>query len=574
MVELAHSLKGYTTDQDKAVAPKETVARVRELLETKHGGILESLERTDTGRLGIPVFISRFGPKALDLVPTRKQMGKGASPEQAEASALMELVERYSFFTFFNTPENFEEMIWTEAEKHFGDRLISLMEMRKSVNEILRDADTRQTLDQMPWRFCKAVRPADGSEHIVPANYFKLLNEFNGSSAGNSLAETVMQGSCEVVERHVCAVIDKTHPTLCTIGTASIKDPVLLDLLDKFERNGIKVWLKDFSLGMPVPTVGALAYDPSTFPEKSEIVLTAGTASSPTKAAIRALTEVAQLAGDFETNACYEPSGMSKPADLESIQWLIDGPTMPLSSLPDVSNSDILEEITSLAIGLQKMGYDLYAIDTTNPELGVPACYCFVPGFQFLERAKSPSLGLYVGRRLAEEYELERAVPGLKILSEIYEDAPFLSFFQGLVNLKAEDPLLAQLKFDKAADLQEVPEDRALAYFYSAYALTQSEAFNEALPRLDKAIELESGVKEYYNLRGVCRFRRNEYELAAKDFEAAIKLDKGSVMDLANLGLCHKRLGNTAEAVRYLEAAIAIDGDLDFAIAELAEIIG
>ncbi len=568
------SLKGYTTDQDKAVAPEQTVARVRDLLEKKHGGILDSLERTDTGRLGIPVFISRFGPKALELVPTRKQMGKGASPEQAEASALMELVERYSFFTFFDAPENFEELTWTEAEQKYGDQLISLKQMRQSVNEILRDADTRGTLDLLSWKFRKATRPIDGSQCVVPVDFFKLLNEFNGSSAGNTLAETVMQGACEVVERHVSATIDKQKPTLPTIVAADTDDPVLLELLEKFERNGIKVWLKDFSLGMPVPTVGALAYDPATYPDMSEIVLTAGTASTPAKAAIRALTEVAQLAGDFETGACYEPSGISKPATLDGIAWLTQGPATPLSSLPDVGNPDILEEIKALAQGLDALGYTLYAMDTTNPELGVPSCYCFIPGFDFLERAKRPTLGLYVGRRLAEEYELSRAVPGLKALSEIYENAPFLSFFQGMVNLKAGDPLLAYLKFDKAAEIQEEDEDRALAAFYAAYSLTQSQSFNEALPYLDKAISLADGVKEYYNLRGVCHFRREEYAPAARDFESALNLDKGSVMDLANLGLCHKRLGNKARAVEYLQAAIAIDDSLDFAVAELAEIIG
>jgi ribosomal protein S12 methylthiotransferase accessory factor len=573
MADIEQSLKGYTTDQDKVVSPGETVTRVRSLLEAEHGGVLESLERIDTGRLGIPVFISRFGDRVRDLVPTRKQMGKGASPEQAEASALMELVERYSFFTYFDTPENFEKLTWTQAEERYGDQLISLKEMRKAVNEILRDADTRQTLDLVPWRFCKATRPADGSTCFIPADFFKLLNEFNGSSAGNSLAETMLQAACEVVERHVSAVIDKEKPSLCTIETSSLEDPVLRDLLDKFEGNGIKVWLKDFSLGMPVPTVGALAYDPQTFPDKSEIVLTAGTASTSAKAAIRALTEVAQLAGDFETEARYEPSGMSKPERLEDIEWLVQGPTTSLSSLPDVGDEDIRTELQTLALELEKLGYTLYALDITVPGLDVPACYCLIPGCDFLERAKQPSLGLYVGRRLAEEYELKQAVPALKTLSEIYEDAPFLAFFQGLVNLKAGDPLLAYLKFDKAFEIQEEAEDKALAAFYAAYALTQSESFDEALPYLDKAIDHADGVKEYYNLRGVCRFRRGEYEAAARDFKSALNLDKGSVMDIANLGLCHKRLGNTTKAVEYLQTAVALDDSLEFAVTELAEII-
>ena len=108
----------------------------------------------------------------------------------------------------------------------------------------------------------------------------------------------------------------------------------LRDLLAAFEREGIHIVLKDFSLGMPLPTVGAVAWDPATFPARSEIVFTAGTAASPAKAAIRAVTEIAQLGGDFCTQACYEASGLSKFERLEDIQWLLKGPVCRLLVRP------------------------------------------------------------------------------------------------------------------------------------------------------------------------------------------------------------------------------------------------
>ena len=58
--------------------------------------------RIDSGRLDIPVYLSLLGVDARRVVPTHKQMGKGATPVQAEASALMELVERFSFFTYLD----------------------------------------------------------------------------------------------------------------------------------------------------------------------------------------------------------------------------------------------------------------------------------------------------------------------------------------------------------------------------------------------------------------------------------------------------------------------------------------
>ena len=131
------------------------------------------------------------------------------------------------------------------------------------------------------------------------------------------------------MERHVCCRIDRERLTTPTIDPHEVDDPTLRDLLAAFEREGIHIMLKDFSLGMPLPTVGAVAWDPATFPARSEIVFTAGTAASPAKAAIRAVTEIAQLGGDFCTQACYEASGLSKFERLEDIRWLLEGPRLP-----------------------------------------------------------------------------------------------------------------------------------------------------------------------------------------------------------------------------------------------------
>ena len=134
---------------------------------------------------------------------------------------------------------------------------------------------------------------------------------------------------------HLCAVLDRSRRETPTIDPASFTDPVLAGLYEKFIHKGLRVWLKDFSQDFPVPTVGALVMDPATFPAASEIVFTAGTASSPQKAAIRALTEIAQLGGDFETGSNYETiamglierveeDGSSKMAILSDIQGLED----------------------------------------------------------------------------------------------------------------------------------------------------------------------------------------------------------------------------------------------------------
>ena len=573
MPRLTATPKGYTRDQDKICPPAETVARAKDAFARFGAGVLAETRRIDTGRLGIPVFLSVCGEAARAVMPTRKQMGKGASPEQAEASALMELAERFSFFSFWNTPERFVTATWSEAEARFGDRLLPLSVVRRSVGEDIPDATARDILDLVPWRFAWALDVARGEDVAVPLDWFKILNEFNGSSAGNGFAESVLQGACELVERHVCAVIDRERRVTPTIDPVAIDDPVLTALLDAFAREGVQVWLKDFTLSMPVPTVGALAFDPATFPHASEIVFTAGTAASPAKAAIRALTEIAQLAGDFETKSNYEASGLSKFSRLDEAAWVMAGPVVALDSLPCIAGDDIAAELGRLAEALAALGHPLLTVDTTHPELGLAANYNIVPGFAFRERTPGASLGLFTGRVLAEQADPAAADKGLARLAEIYPRAPFVPFFEGLLSLRLDDPQAALAQFACAEALQPLAEDRALAAFYQAHALSRLDRWDAVPPHLDRAIAGSPEVKEYYNLRGVARFKAGDYAAAAGDFEAALALDAGSAMDLANLGLCHLRLEHPRRAAHYLGAALELDAGLDFARDHLEKLL-
>ena len=571
MRKLQSTPKGYTSDSDKLCSPAQTVARVKELF-ASHGGILEELRRTDTGRLGIPVYLSICGHKARGVMPTRKQMGKGASPAQAEASALMELAERFSYFSFWANEENFTSATWSQAQSLWPGKVMPIAEVLKSVQDSLSEDQAAKLMDLLPWRFYPATRVLDGETVMTPLDWFKKLNEFNGSSAGNCLEESILQGASELVERHVSAVIDRDEPRLPTIRSHALTDPVLRELVEAFEQNGVKLWIKDFSLNMPVPTVGALAYDPSTLGIKSEIVFTAGTATSPIKAAVRAVTEIAQLAGDFETGSNYEASGLRKFGSPGEISWVVDGPEIDLDLLPCLERPDMLQEISAFASGLKDTGYTLYTVETTHPELGVAANYSFVPGFLFRERTPRASLGLFVGRVLAEEAPEELAISGLRTLAEICPDEPYLPFFQGLLAMRQGNIDAAIDLFEKAEPLQPDQEDGALTIFYRAYAYSQVEQWNEAELLLGRAIAMSPEVKEYYNLRGVARFKAENFADAAGDFEAALALDSGSVMDLANLGLCYKFLGHTEAAVEFLGKALELDPGLDFARQHLEQI--
>ena len=106
-VILRDAFKRFTLDQDKILTPEETVRRFKERLKEVNLDILEETIRIDNGRLDIPVYFSVCGRDAHEIIGTKKQMGKGGTPPQSEASAVMELAERFSFFSFYKNPQNF-----------------------------------------------------------------------------------------------------------------------------------------------------------------------------------------------------------------------------------------------------------------------------------------------------------------------------------------------------------------------------------------------------------------------------------------------------------------------------------
>ncbi len=575
MIQLQSCPKNHSLELDKATSPEKTVAHVRQQLANLNLDILsrnKDVSRVDIGRLGIPVYLSNCGADALRVMPTRKQMGKGASPIQAEASALMELMERFSFFTFWEEMPQCVTCTWAQAQAKFGDALIPIEHILQSVEDNLDQSKAEKLLNLLPWQFFPVTDLAHNKVVWAPLNWFKKLGEFNGTAAGNTEEESILQGLCELVERHVCCLIDREQRHTPTISQDAIADPTLQNLLAAFAKENIRLVLKDFSAGMPVPTVGAVAYDTSTFPKTSEIVFTAGTATSPAKAAIRAVTEVAQLGGDFCTSACYEASGLSKFEKLEDIQWLLAGESMPLATLPSVENNDIYTELQTLIQGLHAKGYPVYAISTKHPELSIPTHYCIVPGLAFRERDKNQSLGLFVGRLLVEEYPEDMALAGLSLLEEFYPRAHFLPFFQGMLALRQEDFANAHSLFALAEPLQPESDAKGLAAFYAGYTLTLAAAWQEALPFLAKAAQHCPDMKEYNNLLGVAHFKLQDYALAAEAFKQVLHIDKGSAIDIANLGLCHKFMGNTEEAKHFLSIAIELDPSLEFAQKHLEEL--
>jgi len=141
-ITLNDAFKRFTLDQDKILPPEETVRRFKEKLKKLDHDILEQTVRIDTGRLDIPVHFSICSMHAAEVIGTKKQMGKGATPQQAEASAVMELAERYSFFSFCKNPENF----FVEKYRNIQDIAIPFDMIAQSVHDTSKELEASKKI--------------------------------------------------------------------------------------------------------------------------------------------------------------------------------------------------------------------------------------------------------------------------------------------------------------------------------------------------------------------------------------------------------------------------------------------
>ncbi len=575
IITLQDCFKHYTYDQDKVCSPEETVERFKARLKEQKLDVLKEVKRIDNGRLDIPVYFSVCGKDALETIGNKKQMGKGSTPEQSRASACMELGERFSFFAFMKNPDNFIHDTYAGV-KTAGYPVLPLKKWLASVHD---ETTSQETLEKLicdiPIQWVWANNLSKNEETLMPFSWFYAINEFNGPSAGNTYEEAVSQGLAEIVERHVCAVVSYEKKNTPAIDLASVKDPVARELIDKFTRNGIQVYLNDFSLDTGIPTVAALCIDPATFPDKSEIVYTAGTTPNPEKALIRALTEVAQLAGDFNSGSNYVASGLPKPLSMEEVPYITDpGLTITIDKMHDLADDNMKVELDNCIAALQRLDLDVFVVDVAHPGLKIPAIYTIIPGCHFRERSRISNVGLFAAKLVSERIEDPQAcAEQLLRMQEILPDAYYLEFYlaQNMIRLGLLEEALPHLQ--RALTLNPEEEDIPYIYSFLGDTLKNLGRFDEAIVAIEKGREYDDERPDFHNILGVCYFKLERYEDAIERFHRAVHLHPSSAIDYANLGVNYRKIGNRDEAVKYFELALSLDAGIDFAATQLTEIL-
>ena len=375
----------YFKGTHRVIAPSETIEINQDKL--KAAGITRIADITDLDRIGLPIYTA--------IRPTAEEGavsiygGKGISKDHAKASAMMEGFERYS-----SERKDYDETITATLPEieELGEYINP-----KSLN-LPKELEKRDISNlNLEWSRSKDI--ISGKEYYIPTNAIfhpythesNINNLFksntNGLASGNILEEAILHGMFEVIERDAWSIFELTHKNYAQIDLDSIESEIITDIINKFESEGIKIKLMDFTADIKIPTIAASADDTIT-KDAGLLTLGMGTHLDPEVAILRALTEVAQsratqingaredtVRADFSREAGYE-----RMKRINKYYFKQEENQVKLSDIENKSTSSITKDIEIvknelIANDIEKILY----VDLTRPELDVSVVRVVIP---------------------------------------------------------------------------------------------------------------------------------------------------------------------------------------------------
>ena len=374
----------YFEGTHRVIPPKKTIENNTNKL--KIAGITRVADITDLDRVGIPVYTA--------IRPTSQEGGvsvyggKGITKEHAKASAMMEGFERYSA----ERQENDETVIASISEISEKGNYIE----PKSLN--LPKEFEKMDMADFPLEWSITHDLISDEDYYIPTNAIfhpythenaKSLfkSNTNGLASGNILEEAILHGIFEVIERDAWSIFELTHKNYSQIDLNSIENELICKTIEKFESEGIKIKLMDFTADINVPTIAASADDTVT-KDAGLLTLGIGTHLDPEVAVFRALTEVAQsratqingaredtVRADFAREAGYE-----RMKRINRYYFREEENKVDFKNIENKSTTSISEDlkIVSKELADNEIKHILYS-DLTRPELDVSVVRVIIP---------------------------------------------------------------------------------------------------------------------------------------------------------------------------------------------------
>lgn len=232
----------------RARAPAETVSRLRPHFAEL--GITRLADQTRLDRIGVPCFAA-IRPNSRTL---STHHGKGLTPDEARASALMEAVE-------FAVSEQFPKT----------DRVSTLAEARATEGVMDFSRFLPAWFDpQKDLHWVRAVNWSDLSVAFIPRDLVVIgRNRYDlpgasrstgGLASGNSLAEALLHGLCELIERDAIT-LHRLAPHQRCIPHHNLRALQLSELVEKVGSSGMSLQMFDLTTDIEIPVLKAVISD-------------------------------------------------------------------------------------------------------------------------------------------------------------------------------------------------------------------------------------------------------------------------------------------------------------------------
>ncbi|MBV1697140.1 MAG: TOMM precursor leader peptide-binding protein [Hyphomicrobiales bacterium] len=404
--QLVMTSGGYRT-----VTSRSTVERFRKHV-SPLTGVISRLERINTD---LPLntnylAIHNFSAPAETVDQLRAGLGggsfgKGSTAEQGEASALMEAIERYS--GIFQADD-------IRMRRRFAD--FSAGEAI-APNDVLLFSDTQYRQvevqqpqpgrPQIPPRFDPSAKiewsPAwslrDQRNVYLPTTilYFfyngpgAYLADSNGCAAGNTLAEAIIQGFLELVERDAYAIWWYNRLQRPQVKLDSFDDPYVRDLRSQLASTGRQLWVLDVTSDLNVPTFVAITHWVADGRENVEFG--SGAHFDPRIALLRAMTELSQFLS-IGRMGCARGDNASldgtTPLRLHDHRYLMPHGESDVGANSDFGRLTTREQALACVNLCRQNGLDFLVLDQTRADIGVPVVRVIVPGLRHFYRRFAP----------------------------------------------------------------------------------------------------------------------------------------------------------------------------------------
>jgi bacteriocin biosynthesis cyclodehydratase domain-containing protein len=399
---------GYRT-----VSPRATVARFRKHV-SPLTGVISRLERIEVDLpLNASFYASHnFSAPAFSVHELRAGLaggsfGKGSTAEQGEASALMEAIERYSGiyqgdeiriakrFTDFPLGDAIapnDVMLYSDAQLREGQAATAAGEHSHSPPPF----DPTLEIDWSPvWSL------RDRRFKYLPTGFLYFFYrgpgainaDSNGCAAGNTLAEAIVQGFLELVERDAYAIWWYNRLQRPAVDLAHFEDSYIRDLQAQLGEYGRRLWVLDVTSDLKIPTFVGITHWMKD--GKENIEFGSGAHFDARIALLRTLTELNQfLSIGLMGGGTGEKSSLDgiTPLRLQEYPFLSpNGETTTHSaSDPKFSRLDTQEQVAACVEVAKQQGLDFMVLDQTRADIEVPVVRVVVPGMRHFYKRFAP----------------------------------------------------------------------------------------------------------------------------------------------------------------------------------------